>query len=140
MQMIHCYNLCHLLTDSGTFHFLHQFLCSISTSLFFLPCLPPALPSSLPTDSKQRSLQQGSLCLALNLTLSASGSLFLTGAEQAGGMTASCKMKANIVVCLIISPAGVPSGYSKVTFGEDFVLLLKQEVTVDIIHHPRFYC
>lgn len=38
---------------------------------------------------------------------SASGSVSLAGAEQAGEMTASCKMQANMVLYIIISPASV---------------------------------
>ena len=93
----------------GLFIFLHQFLCSISTSLSSSPV--SLLPfhhlsaNRFRTGDPDRAFFESS-----PESLSVSGSIFLTSAEQAGEMTASCKMQANTVVGTIVSPASVPFG------------------------------
>ena len=59
------------------------------------------------------------LILALNLTLPLDY-ILLTGAEQAGEMTASCRMQADTVACITVSPASVPLCYSEITKQDKF--------------------
>lgn len=109
------------------------FIFYINSHVIFQQVSFPPLPASCLSIVSDNRFKTGvwawlSLSPALNLALP------LAGAEQAGEMTASCKMQANMVLCIIISPASVSLGYSEITFGSFLFFYLNKEVTVGIIH------
>lgn len=138
MQMIHCYNLCHLFTGSGTFHFLHQFLCSVSTSLFFSPAsllrLHHLSASRFKTGVRDRAFFESNPESHFAFVRR-----FLTGAQQARETTASCRMQANIVLCFTVVSAGVPLGYHEITYWDNFCSFTETKESLWTSFIPQFH-